>query len=279
MNNTCKICNKTFDESHSFSLHLFYFHKTKVKDYYDKFLKSEKEGYCLFCNVPLKFKNINKGYGNYCNNSCSMKDKTKKLNELRWSDLNQHEKLSCRNIKNWRNKEYRNKMINMQKNLWKDNEYRDRVIKNGENHCRWGKRHSIETLRKLSCLAAARALNNPDRNCGIGRKGWFESKKNNTKIFYQSSYELKAFEILEQIKSISSYKRCKFAVDYINPKDSRMHHYIPDIEIDYNDGTKHILEIKPEYLINDEVNKAKFAAAREKFNNFNVWTEKNLWTK
>lgn len=43
------------------------------------------------------------------------------------------------------------------------------------------------------------------------------------------------------------------------------HRYIPDIEVYYTDGSKQIIEIKAEWQLNDEINKAKFASAKEKF--------------
>ena len=96
-------------------------------------------------------------------------------------------------------------------------------------------------------------------------------------LYYHSSYELRSFVILETLNTVKSYNKCRFSLDYTNPSDNSVHQYIPDVKIYYTDGFWQIIEIKAEWQLDDEINKAKFKAAKEKFgNNFEVWTEKDL---
>mgnify|MGYP001562028431 CR=1 FL=1 len=74
---------------------------------------------------------------------------------------------------------------------------------------------------------------------------------------------------------MESYDRCKFSIDYTF-KDN-IHRYIPDIDVIYRDDTREIIEVKPEYRINEEQNQAKFNAGKAYCNKnnmiFSVWTE------
>lgn len=111
------------------------------------------------------------------------------------------------------------------------------------------------------------------------KKGIFYSNKNNSELKYDSSYELKAFEILEQKEDILSYKKCDFTIDYV--LSGKLRRYLPDIYITSTDGSSEIIEIKPEYQLDYEETKAKVAYASEycKNNNikFSIWTEKQLF--
>lgn len=68
----CEICEKEFNH---LGLHLNYSHKDIThKEYYDKYLKKEKDGFCHTCNKQLKFISITKGYQHYCNAKCELAD-------------------------------------------------------------------------------------------------------------------------------------------------------------------------------------------------------------
>ena len=109
-------------------------------------------------------------------------------------------------------------------------------------------------------------------------KGVFFSNKNNYEFKYDSTYELQAYKILEDLEYVKKYSRCEFCIEYIFKNST--HKYIPDIFVEYTCGGKEIIEIKPQYRLNDEVNQLKFEAAKKYcyINNlkFNVWTEKEL---
>lgn len=81
---TCKICNKEYSSWLGLGQHVSKSHISK-KDYYDKFLKKDKEGFCLNsnCNKETKFIGLNEGYQKYCSHICCNSDplvKQKKVN-------------------------------------------------------------------------------------------------------------------------------------------------------------------------------------------------------
>lgn len=112
-------------------------------------------------------------------------------------------------------------------------------------------------------------------------KGTYFSEKNKTTIKYDSSYELIAFEKLEQDDSVISYKKCDFSIPYF--LDIKRN-YLPDILVTYIDEIS-IIEIKPKYkLIHEKPEyKAKFLAAllfcRSRNWKFKVWTEYHLFSE
>ena len=107
------------------------------------------------------------------------------------------------------------------------------------------------------------------------------------KIIYRSSYELKAFEMIEEDENIISWESETIRIPYIFNRKS--HKYIVDLKIETKTGIK-LIEIKPEskveypkynYLLEEyNQNQAKWNAAKEycKERNweFEIWTEKEL---
>jgi len=134
-----------------------------------------------------------------------------------------------------------------------------------------------ETRRKLSISQSNRLQMNPESVPSRGKAGYYFSKKNNITLYYRSLWERQAFEMLEQMNNVKKFETCKFSVEYEKPTDYKIHRYIPDIKIYYSDGSWQIIEIKPSKFVDNEINKAKFAAAKEQFgNNYAVWTENDL---
>lgn len=73
----CKICGKEYLKARDLSNHLKFDEYIKIKDYYDAYLKEEKEGICLTCGKFTKFINVNKGYAIYCCIDCRAKSPIK----------------------------------------------------------------------------------------------------------------------------------------------------------------------------------------------------------
>lgn len=112
---------------------------------------------------------------------------------------------------------------------------------------------------------------------GRGKYGKFFSEKNNKEIFYQSSLELAAYKILEQLDVVKKYGRCDFSFKYISPEDNKYHRYKPDILVEYLDGIKQIIEVKSEWNSSNNIVLAKAKAAKEKFKNYTIWTERQIY--
>jgi len=134
-------------------------------------------------------------------------------------------------------------------------------------------------------------LRNPDKYVG---------DKNN--VIYRSSWEKKAFLLLDMTPSILKWNSEDNIIHYISPIDNRTHRYFVDLTIMYKtrNGTikKAIIEIKPEtqtkppkmktkktkryieesmtYLVNDAKWSAARAWAKQNDFEFQIWTEKEL---
>ncbi len=70
MINPCLICNISFNNKRTFNSHLFNKHQLNPKEYYDKFIKKEFEGFCGFCNKQTGFRNTTYGYKKMCSRKC-----------------------------------------------------------------------------------------------------------------------------------------------------------------------------------------------------------------
>jgi len=107
------------------------------------------------------------------------------------------------------------------------------------------------------------------------KQGKFYSTKNNKEIHYRSSYELTAYQILEQMSEVVSYETEAFRIDY--NWNGSVHSYLPDILVEYFSGKKEIIEVKARWQIKEERTVAKIKAAKKfaKKNKmiFSVWDE------
>ncbi len=113
---------------------------------------------------------------------------------------------------------------------------------------------------------------------GSGKFGYFYSEKNEKTLYYRSSYELQAYKILEQLSKVKSYEIEPLRIPY---KFKDINRYtIPDLLITYIDDTKELIEVKPEFKLEFEQEKAKLEAMENyALNNnwlFSIWTEKQL---
>ena len=106
----CRLCNKEFAH---LALHLKYSHKDiTIKDYYDRYLRKDGEGFCFTCGKPLKFYDLTHGYKHYCNAKCELADKRivekakRTYKERTGYDHNMHNPESKERVKNTSNERY-----------------------------------------------------------------------------------------------------------------------------------------------------------------------------
>lgn len=110
---------------------------------------------------------------------------------------------------------------------------------------------------------------------GYGKKSWHETEKSTGPVFCGSTWEARACEILDADPSVLRYwSQCVhvpywdnlYRVDFIVQKDSGIV----------------LVEVKPEFETDTEVNLAKFTSARqycaERNWTFEVWTEEVLFS-
>ncbi len=111
--------------------------------------------------------------------------------------------------------------------------------------------------------------------------GYYDSKKSknksgNNSIWHRSSYERKAFMKLDYDSNVKEwlYEWIKIPIDEI-------HNTVPDFIVEYSDGSKKIIEVKPKNKMND-VDVIKKIKAMKKYceeNNmkFELWIEEDLF--
>ena len=110
------------------------------------------------------------------------------------------------------------------------------------------------------------------------KNGHYYSNKMKKEIHYRSSYELKAYEILESDDMVEEYYAEYISIPYY--KNDIKKNYIPDIFVKYIDNIIKIIEVKPKTLLNFGDNPLKLDVLKNycKNNNygFEIWTEDNL---
>lgn len=141
--------------------------------------------------------------------------------------------------------------------------------------------------RKLSEVTKQRMSKSRSKSIALGlfhpgcygQRGYFFSEKNNRSLYYESSYELLAFQILEQMSIVKNYRRCPFSVPYMT-NDGCAHRYIPDVLVTYQSRKQQVIEVKPKYALDLWENPVKIEAAKkfceDKGMSFRVWTEEEL---
>lgn len=100
------------------------------------------------------------------------------------------------------------------------------------------------------------------------KSGYFTSIKSGEKFKYRSGYELNVYEALEELNECVKFHGESFKVPYFFLGKS--HNYIPDLSIQFNDGSIEIWEIKPSNQTSYDKNKAKWEAC-------NIYCEQRGW--
>lgn len=106
-------------------------------------------------------------------------------------------------------------------------------------------------------------------------RGKYFSKKNKKEIRYDSSYELKAFELLECTENVLSFDRCDFFIKY--EREGHIRRYTPDIFVNFLDGRQSVIEVKPQSRVKEKETDLKRLAGenfcKEKGYTYEIWTE------
>jgi len=80
---------------------------------------------------------------------------------------------------------------------------------------------------------------------------------------YRSSWEKKAMKFFDTNKEIVKWASEPVKIPYYNPKENTIRNYYPDFYIEFSDGRKFIVEVKPLSQTTDVVVQAKAKAAIE----------------
>ena len=139
-----------------------------------------------------------------------------------------------------------------------------------------GDTHTEESKRKMSVSQVKRLLSGD-----FQYKGFFTSKKNKKDIGFRSRYEYGAMLKLEENDYVVKYDYESFSVPYID-EEGLHRNTIPDFLAYYGDGTKEIIEVKPQFKIDKNFDntllklEAIKAYAANNGMRFCVWTEEFL---
>lgn len=182
-------------------------------------------------------------------------------------------------------KEVKDKISSSLKKHWEEN-YDERISSWHE----YMKTPEYEEYRKSRRIAGVKKYSDPEllqklteQGKGKYKKGYFVSYQQEKKeIYFASSFEEKALTILETDSKVKSFDRCKRRIPYIKPSTGLEHNYLPDIEVEYKDGTLLVIEVKAEWQLKEEDTASKLKQAEAFFRNegieFQIWTENTLKT-
>jgi hypothetical protein len=99
---------------------------------------------------------------------------------------------------------------------------------------------------------------------------------------YRSSWELKFMRYLDTNDDVKKWSSEPFYIWYFSSEDNRMRHYYPDFYVEFSNGRKIVVEIKPKAQTTLTRNQEKWEAAKkvcdERGLEFIVLTEDNLGT-
>lgn len=131
-----------------------------------------------------------------------------------------------------------------------------------------------EVARKISDTISRKLADGTLENQHRFVKGWY-NKKDGTQEYYESSYERKYMEILDE-NSNKWTKRHGIRIQYYSPIKQKMCYYVPDFFVNENE----IHEVKPTKRTSEPENKAKTRAAEQycltKNLKYRIITEINL---
>lgn len=200
---TCKICNKTYKSLVAIAAHISGSHKLKTKDYYDKFLKQENEGLCLYCNNKVNYNQWS--YRRFCNTRC--KDLYYYSNE---ENLKKHrEKLQSKEIRTKISNTLSNYFNNSNNSAQIKKQISDKVteyFKNPKN-------------REKTSKATIKAIN----------EGKLNVKYKYDSNVFQSSYELCFYVYLKDHNITNFYHNTTDSFEYT--VDDEIKTYIPDFKV------------------------------------------------
>ena len=130
-------------------------------------------------------------------------------------------------------------------------------IRGKENHS-YGRTHTFEEKLRMREIRSMKILRGETSNGN--KNGWYFSTKLNRDIRYLSSWEEKAFRLLDKSPKVTSFNPSPFRVPYLFKGEQRF--YIPDIEVKADSKTI-VVELKPDFYKDYPINQAKFEAARQ----------------
>lgn len=269
----CEICKQEFQYSSSIGNHVKS-HDITPQIYYDLYILSDNSDKCIVCGSKSKFISLVKGYQLTCNISC-------RKDIPGYRDNMSIIKKGCKrpDIIGENNP---SKRADVRKIL------SDRMLGNtitlGRKLSAKQRAEQSERIKNQWIGADKRKLNlvtNHSNNPSRYKQGKHISTKTGRILNYHSSYELVVYRKLDLDKSVKDYIVEFVAIPYIGV-DGKEHHYIPDILVEYIDCRKEIIEVKPEYMLDEPVTILKLNAgsfyANQNGMSFRVMSEIDIFS-
>lgn len=216
---------------------------------------------CIVCGSEAKFRRASSGYYKTCSNHRNIS--TSELMSNMYKDEKLRLMISRSVKKSLNTSEIKDKHINGIRNSHIKNPdlgkrrgkvLRDRILNDPELKELWSESHRIAALKSWS-NPTDKMKNSNSYSTGIKSKIY--SPYENRWISLDSNWEKLFFFKMDNNPNVKSVIRVPFTIKYINPNDNDWHNYLPDFLVEYNNGKKELIEIKPNYLLTDPIVKAK----------------------
>ncbi len=140
--------------------------------------------------------------------------------------------------------------------------------------------HKGKTISEQHRQAVSKAMSarSSEKEFSYGKNGHYVSVKAGN-IFYRSSYERIAYEMLDADTTVIRYQPEPFVIAYPN-SEGKIRRYRPDILVEKRTGKTVLIEVKPRWKMGDRNTRLKLEAGERYAKNngwtFEVWTEKEL---
>lgn len=243
-----------------------------IQSYYDKYLLDDNENLkCPICNKNRKFINISVGHLNTCGDSNCIKELKSRSSKTTYSNPEVRKRVSEGTKKAYDNDTSINERKRTSLKLYYSNpEVRKSFSEKSKlvrlNHPEISKNHSIlmkrlykdEKFYNRRLESNRRRWENPTNRMlnSLSRKGFISviySPYENKWIKFDSSWERTYFYMMDNNPCTKSIIRSPISIKYIIESDNSEHYYIPDFLIEYTDGRKELVEVKPKYLLSDTI--------------------------
>jgi hypothetical protein len=194
-----------------------------------------------------------------------------------WADPDRRALLMAGIMDAWDDNDRRAAVGELRKLDWEDPKYAERMAEL-LREVNLGRELSDETKDKISAGIARAMVEgrfNPSKLSRF-KQGTHHSPKTGDDHHYRSSYELRAYQLLDADPDVALYITEPMVLHYeFNGQPRR---YIPDLYIEYIDGSWSIVEVKPLYQLNWPSVQAKIACAQDALRwDYDVWTEVELY--
>lgn len=244
----CKICN--YSCKLKLNMHVLSQHNLTYKEYYDKYIKTDKEGICENCGKEAKF------YRNFYYNSCSHSCRSTLVNKIKWKDTNYRLKMDKRmfnsesgkihgkmSYKDPVKRERKSKQFSELNNKNWSNESSKRILLE-----KLGKIKSTKNYRNKISLLSKRNWDDEEIRLRMETKTSFGIRGRfvNHNIWFSSRYEAVTIYNYLYLNNINII-RCptKFKLLY-KDEDGKQHSYYPDF---YLPDHGVIIEVKSKWQL------------------------------